>query len=175
MGYMRGTWKIKTQSQWRLSSFAYYGEFQFLHHYSGTIYLSLCCDMSNINLHLVVKWNFWWHLESSTINGFRDSMSCHVTWNLHWLMENQRGYMGGTWEIRPQSQWRVHGEAKGVHEGYMRDRNPVSMKGTWRIEGGTWGVHERLKPTLNKRGTWGLLWVHEGSIPSFNERYMSIT
>ena len=154
MGYMRGTWKIETQSQWRLSSFAYYGEFQFLHHYSGTIYLSLCCDMSNINLHLVVKWNFWWHLESSTINGFRDSMSCHVTWNLHWLMENQRGYMGvhersdpslnegymekqrgymrGTWEIETQSQWRVHGEWNGVHEGYMRDQNPNSMKGTWR-------------------------------------------
>ena len=106
------------------------------------------------------------------------------TWGVHerskpslneGYMENQRGYMGGTWEIRPQSQWRVHGEAKGVHEGYMRDRNPVSMKGTWRIEGGTWGVHERLKPTLNKRGTWGLLWVHAGSIPNFNVRYMSIT
>ena len=114
------------------TSFAYYGVFQFFHHNSGTIYVILCCDMSNINLHLVVKWNFWWHLESSTINGFRDSMSCHVTWNLHWLMENQRGYMGvhersnpslnegymekqrrymrGTWEIKTQFQWRVHGE-----------------------------------------------------------------
>ena len=30
----------------------------------------------------------------------------------------------------------VHEEWNGVHEGYMRDLNPVSMKGTWRIERG---------------------------------------
>ena len=57
------------------TSFAYYGVFQFFHHNSGTIYVILCCDMSNINLHLVVKWNFWWHLESCTTNHFWDSIS----------------------------------------------------------------------------------------------------
>ena len=60
------------------TSFAYYGVFQFFHHNSGTIYVILCCDMSNINLHLVVKWNFWWHLESCTTNRFWDSISCHL-------------------------------------------------------------------------------------------------
>ena len=55
--------------------------FSFFHHNSGTIHVFLCCDMSNIMLHLVVKLNFWWHLESSTTNGFQDSISCQVTWN----------------------------------------------------------------------------------------------
>ena len=41
------------------NSFAYYGEFQFFDHISATVHVILCCDMSNINLHLVVKWNFW--------------------------------------------------------------------------------------------------------------------
>ena len=39
--------------------------------------------MSIINLHLVVKWNFWWHLESCTINSFWDSISHDIlykTW-----------------------------------------------------------------------------------------------
>ena len=61
-----------------LSSFAYYGEFQFFHHNSGTIHVILCCDMSNINLHLVVKWNFWWHSKWRTTNGFWDSISQHL-------------------------------------------------------------------------------------------------
>ena len=53
--------------------------FSFFHHNSGTIHVFLCCDMSNIMLHLVVKLNFWWHLESSTTNSFQDSMSDHWT------------------------------------------------------------------------------------------------
>ena len=57
-------------------------------------------------------------LESFTINGFRDSMSCHVTWNLHWLMENQRGYMG------------VHERSDpSLNEGYMEKQRGY-MRGT---------------------------------------------
>ena len=59
------------------SSFTYYGENQFFQCNSGTIHVIICCDMSNINLHLVVKRNFWRHLESSRTNTFWASISCH--------------------------------------------------------------------------------------------------
>ena len=52
--------------------------------------------------------------------------------------------MRGTGEIKTQSHCRVHGDKEGVHEGYMRDQNPVSMKGTWKKERGymrgTWEI-----------------------------------
>ena len=57
-------------------------------------------------------------------------------------MKKRRGYMRGTGETEPQSQWRVQEEKKRVHEGYRRDRTPVSMKDTWEIYRGIWGVQK---------------------------------
>ena len=75
------------------NSFAYYGEFQFFLHISGTVHVILCRDMSNINLHLAVKWNFWWHLESRQINGFWDSISSP------WLRVGSDRFSTGLMEI----------------------------------------------------------------------------